>query len=488
MSFCRFAEGAAMFGTTPIENMFLIEYMYDAPATALKVYLYARMLALHPELGEGIGDVAKALRMDEDAILEAFDYWERWGLVRRVSDNPPAYELIALQGQASELSAMDRKMYAYREFHGKLQNLFGTNMIGDHEYRKAGDWLNILGFEQEAVVRIIDFGIRSSKSKSPKPASVFRRMDQFAEDLSKQGLRPTEEVERAIAEEESIAPIARKVLKKLGIPRQPSEPELDSVRRWVQEWGYDQAQILTACDETTNSRNPSFGYLEAILQNRREGDPEAHRALMEVLRELDPAAAQPSPDDRKRYQKLLDDGFSPELIRLAAVQCHRQRQHRLDDVEWRLSVWRKDGVHTPEEADAYMKQMAAYARQLRGVLRRAGSDRRPGYGEIETYRGWKERYPDELIGYAAECSQRAGGSMAYMEKLLAAWQEAGVTTLEAARAQHEAWRANAAAQAAPGAAQANPALNYQQREYRDEDFGDDFFEDLTKYAEEGDRK
>ena len=34
MSFCTFADGAAMFDATPIENLFLTEYMYEAPAAA----------------------------------------------------------------------------------------------------------------------------------------------------------------------------------------------------------------------------------------------------------------------------------------------------------------------------------------------------------------------------------------------------------------------------------------------------------------------
>ena len=67
MSFCTFADGAAMFDVTPIENMFLVEHMYDAPAPALKVYLYARMLALHPELGGSMSDMALALRMERKA-------------------------------------------------------------------------------------------------------------------------------------------------------------------------------------------------------------------------------------------------------------------------------------------------------------------------------------------------------------------------------------------------------------------------------------
>ena len=51
MPFCSFSEGAAMFDVTPIENMFLLEYLPTAPDGFLRVYLHARMLCLHPELG-----------------------------------------------------------------------------------------------------------------------------------------------------------------------------------------------------------------------------------------------------------------------------------------------------------------------------------------------------------------------------------------------------------------------------------------------------
>ena len=69
MAFCGFAKGAAMYDTTPIENMFLMEHLPAAPAQYVKVYLYARMLCLHPELGGTAADVAAMLRMDEDAVL-----------------------------------------------------------------------------------------------------------------------------------------------------------------------------------------------------------------------------------------------------------------------------------------------------------------------------------------------------------------------------------------------------------------------------------
>lgn len=477
MSFCTFDDGAAMFDATPIENLFLIEHMYDAPAPALKVYLYARMLALHPELGGTLADMAKALRMEEEDVYAAFAYWESRDLVCRISDQP-AYAFKPLRGQGGAAAALDREMYANRDFNNGLRKLFGDMFIGDHELRKAGDWLSILKYEPAAALRLVEYGIKTSRVKSPKPPSVFKRMDKVAEAWSARGIHTLEDVERAIAEESGAAPVAREVLKKLGIARQPSDPELHTVDKWLKDWGYTQEQILAACDDTVSARNPTVKYLDSILETRRAENPETYRELVEVLRELNPRFAQPSPDQLARYEQLRARWNSPEMIRLAAVQCHRANKYHFDDLEWRLNTWQEDGVSTPEAADEWMRQMSLLRTELRRVYRQAGiGDKRPSDGDILAYRGWKSTYPEALIQYAAECSRNAVSPAGYMDKLLTAWADEGIVTVDAARTSRETRRAGADRPA-------NPALDYSQREYRDEDFGEDFFVDLSKYDKE----
>ena len=67
MAFCSFAKDSAMFDSTPIENMFLLEHMPHLPDDCVRVYLYARMLCYHPEMGGDTAEIAKALRMEENA-------------------------------------------------------------------------------------------------------------------------------------------------------------------------------------------------------------------------------------------------------------------------------------------------------------------------------------------------------------------------------------------------------------------------------------
>lgn len=487
MAFLTFAEGAAMFDSTPIENLFLLEYLSTAPESCLRVYLYARMLALHPELGGDLAETARFLRLEEEAVYKAMEYWERQGLARRLTDRPPTYELLPLRsdGAGAGGATAERAYYAYRDFNASLQALFGRKLIEPHEYRVANDWLDVLGYEQDAVLRLVRYGIETSRSKEPAPKGVFDRMNKQAAIWADRGCRTLADVERAIAQQQDVYPVAKAVLKRFAQRREPTMDELDCAKRWVEEWKLSEDDILDACGETTKSTKPSFAYLDAILRSRREGKNAHWDELAAVLRELDAAQAQPTPDQLARYAALRAAGFEAETVRLAAVQCHRKKKTRFEDVEWMLNEWGTRGLYTAAAAQAYIDDMRQKAARMRRLLELCGLERRPNMHDLSLYEGWQTSHDEAVIEYAAACARGMQVPVKYMDKLLHEWRDEGVRTVDEAKARHEAARAS---RPASGPAPVNPALNYIQREYRDEDFGDDFFVDLDKYADGGDGK
>ena len=492
MACFRFADGAGMFDSTPIENLFLMEYLPAAPEKFLRVYLYARMLALHPELGGDMAALADSLRMEAEDVYSAFAYWEQRGLARRLSDKPPTFELLPVR--AEEMSTTvptDKEYYAYRDFNSSLQALFPSKLIDNHEYRIANDWLNVLGYDQAAVLRLVEYGISTSRSpnRTPSPSSVFKRMDKIAAKWADRGCRTLEDVERAIAEQEDIYPVARAVLKRFALRRDPTLDELECVKRWMGEWGFTQEQILEACVETTKSRTPSFAYLDAVLKSRFERSDAFFDELKEVLRELDNPQAQPTPDQLTRYAALRSAGFEPETVRLAAVQCHRNLKTRFDDVEWMLKERAALGLYSRDAAADYIERMGRKEARVRSLLELSGLDRRPKKSDLSAYDGWQAQHSEDVIEYAARCARGMQMPVKYMDKLLSRWHDEGVTTVEEAKARHEAARAASTAPAASGKPVANPALDYAQREYRDEDYGEDFFFDVVKaYGNGGEKK
>ena len=488
MAFFSFAEGSAMFDTTPIENLFLMEYLSTAPEACLRVYLYARMLALHPELGGDMAETARFLHMDEEAVYKAFDYWERQGLVRRLSDKPPTYALLPLRSESQGAApVMEQRYYAYRDYNASLQALFGNNLMEPHEFRIANDWLDVLGYEQDAALRLVQYGIKTSRSKSPKPRGVFDRMNKLAAAWADRGCRTLEDVERVIAEQEDVYPVAKAVVKRFALRREPTMDEVALVRKWVSEWKLTQAQILDACAETTKASKPSFAYLDAVLKNRMAGDDALWGELTDILRELDASQATPTPDQRQTYAALLAEGFEPEAVKLAAIQCHRRKKNRFEDVKWMLERWGAEGIRTRAAAEAYVEDLERKTAPVRRLLELCGLERRPTMSDLSMVESWRAVHNPAVIDYAAACARGMQVPMKYMDKLLEDWKAAGVRTVEEAKARHEAVQKTRAADHPQNPA-SNPALNYEQREYRDEDFGDDFYFDVVReYGNGGDK-
>ena len=466
MGFCGFAEGAGVYDATPIENMFLMEYMPSAPDDFLKVYLYARMLALHPELGEDLADAARVLHMEEDAVYNAMSYWERQGLVQRMTDRPPTYALLPLRGGPSSCPMMDSDYYKYRDFNANLQSLFGPeNMLHPKQYALANDWLNLLGFTQEAVLLMVEARVKKSRSRNPE--RIFTELNKKAVKWADRGIRTAEDVQRALEVDGRTEKTAEAVMKQLAMNRPATFDELKLVGRWLNEWKYTHEQILEACAETTRSRSPSLAYLNTILENKRSSSPELFEGVKAVLAELGDRAT-PTPAQMEQYRRFLDMGFQPETIRFAAVQCARKRKRRFEEVEWMLSAWAEKKVFTLEVAEAYIHNMGLITAEVRRLLKRCGSDKSPQMSDVNYYENWQQIYPKALIEYAADCAVGMEMPMRYIDKLLSEWQKSGVTTVDEAKSQHM----NRVRPAAATAAAANPALQYEQRSLTDSDFDD----------------
>ena len=87
MAMCSFADRFSMFDVTPVENLFIEEYMLRAPGDYVKVYIYGLRLCYHPVKEASVTSIARALGLEEKTVMDAFAYWERVGVLRRTGDD-----------------------------------------------------------------------------------------------------------------------------------------------------------------------------------------------------------------------------------------------------------------------------------------------------------------------------------------------------------------------------------------------------------------
>ena len=77
MAMLEFDDQFTMFDITPLENLFIDEYMLRAPGDYVKVYIYALRQCYHPPRENDCERMARALCMEPDDVRNAFTYWER---------------------------------------------------------------------------------------------------------------------------------------------------------------------------------------------------------------------------------------------------------------------------------------------------------------------------------------------------------------------------------------------------------------------------
>lgn len=465
MPFCSFDAESAMFDSTPIENMFLLEYLPVAQEDALRVYLYARMLCQHPELGDSIEDMARALRLEEENVREAFQYWEREGLVKRLSDRPVTYAVLTMRGMSCP-EPMEQQYYAFRDFNADLQKLFGANLIHG-EIRIAQEWVTTLKFSKDAALRLVDYGLSRLKYSKTSVRGTLKKLDKIAFEWAERGVRTLEDVERMIAYEDGNYKAAEAVLRRFSLRRRPTRDELMLADKWINDWHFTVDDLIDACSATVKAQNPSFGYLDKVLESRREGKNALWEPLRQTLRQLG-CATLPTPQMRKRYAEFLDAGFAPRTIELAAIQQSGKNKHQFEDLERLLEKWAEFNLYSPDAAEAYVARQRMLSREVSEILKLAGSDRRPRLEDNALLENLKTRFSDELIRFAAELSRDKGRPLYMIDRLLADWEKSGVKTVEQARA-HVPARAKTTE---------NPALQYQQRTYNESLFSEGFFTNI----------
>ena len=283
-------ESMLRFGVTPVENLFIQEYLPAARGDYVKVYLYALYTSAHPKKELSAAEIAQELGMPQSDVEGALRYWERRHLLVRLTDNPPAYQMkspaqLLLSGEAG--MEADSAFVAFSE---DIYALFGDRRkVRPSEIAQAYEWVQDLGLRQETVLMLLSHCLSTRGAQFS-----FKLAEPEAVRMREANVVTAEDAEAFFAHSKKVQDGARAVLRRLGKRRQPSQDEMDLYRKWTQEWRYEPDAILEACAETTKGE-PTFAYLDGILNGIR-----ARAERGEAPRSAQQLRQQMSADQEKR--------------------------------------------------------------------------------------------------------------------------------------------------------------------------------------------
>ena len=262
--------------TTDVENVYINEYMTEAPGEYVKAYLYGLFCSEHGmELKSAL--MAEVLHMDEDRLREAWEYWERMNVVA-IEEEDDDYTVIFLslreqlfsgeQGVERAIEMSDEVIDGDEEFKRlteAAEDMLGRPLNG-RELQEIGSWTNELGVSGEVIQEAFDYCIEIGKPSINYISTVILAW-------AKEGLTDREMVKEYLEKNSERQGIYRKILNSLGLKRNVTEAEKRLVDSWLDDMKFSLERILEACEKAGFTQSPNLRYVNKVLENwKQEAD------------------------------------------------------------------------------------------------------------------------------------------------------------------------------------------------------------------------
>lgn len=283
MNFIREHSKDLYLRDTAVENIFINEYMAQAEGDHVKVFLLALMNADHDAALDN-ESIAKQLGLAIEDVLKAWSYWEQQGVIKKhLLDprDPFHYEVEFLRLRERVFGVRKQKKKGENQTSDKWKDLMENSAIRDmyaeieritgrlFEGKEMSDilaWITDYSLPPEMVVYAYSYCVtKRNNNKHKYVASVIK-------EWAESGFRSIDDVEEYLSETDQRHYQYKRVLKAMGMFRNPTEEERRIMDIWFDEYHFDLDKVLEACKKTSGISNPNINYVHSILKAWSSGE------------------------------------------------------------------------------------------------------------------------------------------------------------------------------------------------------------------------
>ena len=437
-----FSEGTALYDITPVENIFILEYMANAPGDYVKVYLLGLTMCHHADESYSISKMAKELKMSAEEVKKAFTWWAQMGLVTIDSKRPFEVRYKNIKKEKMQKGNGEKTtLYTNQPIFLEMQNIFGgRRVLGMSEINYIMIWLDEWKVSADIVYLVAKWCVDMKGEKVR-----FSYINKVLGDIYDQELLTYAEVERHIKEVSGKMSGAADVLKAWNLNRPPTADEVNLYNKWVSEYGINKAAVREAQKHMTSVSNPNFKYLDSIMERLSRSGVKTAAGASEYFSQNDSlrtdakevysilGGLRVTEGRIELYESWLALGFSKRSILKAAEALAKSGDRQPDDLDSVLRRWHKNSIVTDKDVAEYMMQIELSSKNVAKLLEAWNEERAPRKHELAIYNTWlQKKYSKELISLACEKSAKVQNKMAYANKILLSWEEKGIKTAEQA--------------------------------------------------------
>ena len=258
---------------TKVENIFINEYMKDAPADFLKVYLMALMFTdLGKEMDEEKLKKSLGIAADDDVVERAWKYWERLGVVRRengeivfVSLKESLYGRKKSEKQKAPSDVVEASLHILDD--SGLKGMFTSiekimnRPLNGRETESILGWIDVTGATPEIISYAYKYCVETMKKEN------VNYVGKVVESWTNKGFRSRTQAEEYLEEMDNRHYMYKRVLRAMGFSRNATENEKAIMDTWFDDFDFSMDMILEACAKTSGISNPNMNYVNTVLMN-----------------------------------------------------------------------------------------------------------------------------------------------------------------------------------------------------------------------------
>ncbi len=352
-----------------VENIFINEYMPEADGDFVKVYLLARLYA---ETDRSISDIemAKQLGISKDRILEAWNYWEEWGAIKKHYLGGDgrldfAVEFVNLKemlygGESDEPLLIEtdpeikvRPVFGNEEINSLMEQIEKTfgRTLSPTDLQSIINWIEEYKATPEVILKAADYCVAKNKMS-------FRYMGSLIEGWVAQGLNTADKIDDYLEEFDQKFSRYKRVMRALGYSKEASEEERRIMDTWFDTLGFNMDKVLEACSKSAGINNP-FLYVNGVLKNWKKDAAQDNRDV----------------NDKKPVSNSVLKDYYNFLREKAEREAKERRDKIYSEIPKIKEIDEQNKIIGTQLAKAYLSGDTEEGGRLKAELERLNEDR-----------------------------------------------------------------------------------------------------------------
>lgn len=276
-----------LFANINLSEVFILKYMKDMPAEAVKVYIYLLYVETN-QINIEIETISKEINLGLKAVKAGLDYLQEKGVLIMTEEG---YYLVDLQEKEiadlytpkvsanKEMIEVSQKKNTKREKTiNDIESMYFAGNMKAEWYKKIILWFEKYNFSNEAMLGIFSHCFVDEV----KPIAY---VETVVKSMADKGVITINDLSKQIINYDKKAKIIKFVKTELNLHKALTKPQERIVEKWIFDYQYDKEQIKLVIDKTINAQNAGFNYLDKIITEWYENGLKTPEEIMNYEKE-----------------------------------------------------------------------------------------------------------------------------------------------------------------------------------------------------------